>query len=203
MPGWAWQMPCSVTRAFCTRVCRYVRYQEHSFVALNTAFIDDDALFIPKGAVVEEPIYLVFVSTGQYGPVASPNLIVVGREAKRIVEIHIGAGSGAGLNAVTEVFGGEGASIDHYLLQREGDAGFHIRTLRGAVEPSMQLCWKFDHLGRLIGPQRCARGSQRGGTPSVALTVFIWWTANSMSITTRKSNIVCRMQNARNSTKVS
>ena len=64
---------------------RYVRYQEHSFAALNTAFIEDGALvLIPKGAVVEEPIYLVFVSTGQYGPVVSHprNLIVTGEDAR-------------------------------------------------------------------------------------------------------------------------
>ena len=117
---------------------RYVRYQEHSFVALNTAFIEDGALIlVPKGAVVEEPIYLVFVSTGQYGPVVSHprNLIVAGEGSQaRIVEIHIGAGSGPYFaNAVTEIFGGEGASIDHYLLQREGDAGFHIGTLEAQL----------------------------------------------------------------------
>ena len=117
---------------------RYVRYQEHSFVALNTAFIEDGALvLIPRGVVVEEPIYLVFVSTGQYGPVVSHprNLIVAGEGSQaRIVEIHIGAGSGSYFaNAVTEIFGGEGASIDHYLLQREGDEGFHIGTLEAQL----------------------------------------------------------------------
>ena len=117
---------------------RYVRYQEHSFVALNTAFTEDGALvLVPKGVVVEEPIYLVFVSMGQYGPVVSHprNLIVAGEGSQaRIVEIHIGAGSGPYFaNAVTEIFGGEGASIDHYLLQREGDAGFHIGTLEAQL----------------------------------------------------------------------
>jgi Fe-S cluster assembly protein SufD len=123
---------------------RYVRYQEHSFVALNTAFIEDGALvLIPKGAVVEEPIYLIFVSTGQYGPVVSHprNLIVAGEGSQaRIVEIHIGAGSGAYFaNAVTEIFGGEGASIDHYLLQREGNAGFHIGTLEAQLSRQCNL----------------------------------------------------------------
>lgn len=117
---------------------RYVRYQEHSFVALNTAFIEDGALIlIPKGTMVEEPIYLVFVSTGQYGPVVSHprNLIIAGEASQaRIVEIHIGAGSGSYFaNAVTEIFGAEGASIDHYLLQREGDGGIHIGTLEAQL----------------------------------------------------------------------
>lgn len=117
---------------------RYVRYREHSFVALNTAFIEDGALvLIPKGVVVEEPIYLVFVSTGEYGPVAShPRNLIVAEEGSqaRIVEIHIGADRGAYFaNAVTEIFGGEAASLDYNILQREGDAGFHIGTLEAQL----------------------------------------------------------------------
>jgi Fe-S cluster assembly protein SufD len=117
---------------------RYVRYQEQPFVALNTAFIEDGALIvIPRGVLVEEPIYLIFVSTGQYGAVASHprNLIVAGEGSQaRIIEIHIGAGRGAYFaNVVTEIFGGEAASLDHYLLQREADEGFHIGTLEAQL----------------------------------------------------------------------
>ncbi len=123
---------------------RYVRYQEHSFAALNTAFIEDGALvFIPKGEVIEEPIYLVFVSTGPYRPVVShPRNLIVAEEGSqgRIVESHVGTGSGAYFaNAVTEIFGGEGASIEHYLLQRGGDAGFHIGTLEAQLSRQCNL----------------------------------------------------------------
>lgn len=123
---------------------RYVRYQEHSFVALNTAFIEDGALVrIPKNAVLEEPICLVFVSTGAERPVVSypRNLIVAGEGSQaRIVESHVGAGSGAYFaNAVTEISGDEGASIEHYLLQRGGDAGFHIGTLEGQLRRDCNL----------------------------------------------------------------
>jgi Fe-S cluster assembly protein SufD len=123
---------------------RYVRYREHSFVALNTAFVEDGALVVvPKGAVIEEPIYLVFVSLGEGRPVVSHprNLIVVGEGSQaRIVESHIGTGSRAYFaNAVTEIVGGKGASIEHYLLQREGDAGFHIGTLEAQLSRQCTL----------------------------------------------------------------
>ena len=123
---------------------RYVRYQEHAFVALNTAFIEDGALvFIPKSAAIEEPIYLVFVSTGQYGSVVSHprNLIVVEEGSQtRIVESHVGAGSGAYFaNAVTEIVGGAGAYIEHYLLQREGDEGFHINNIEAQLSRQCNL----------------------------------------------------------------
>jgi Fe-S cluster assembly protein SufD len=117
---------------------RYIRYQEHAFVALNTAFIEDGAfIFFPKRVVVEEPIYLVFVSTGQHGPVVShPRTLIVAEEGSqtRIVESHVGAGGGAYFaNAVTEIVGG-GAHIDHYLLQRGGNEGFHIGSVEAHLE---------------------------------------------------------------------
>jgi Fe-S cluster assembly protein SufD len=113
---------------------RYVRYRDRSFAALNTAFVEDGALvLVPKGQVIQEPIQLVFVSLGEARPIVTHprNLIVVGEGSQtRIVESHIGIGSGAYFaNAVTEIVGGEGASIEHCLVQREGEAGFHVGTL--------------------------------------------------------------------------
>jgi Fe-S cluster assembly protein SufD len=123
---------------------RYVRYREHSFAALNTAFVEDGALvLVHQGQVIEEPIYLVFVSLGEDRPIVSypRNLIIVGDASQaRIIESHIGTGSGAYFaNAVTEIVGGEGASIEHYLLQREGDAGFHIGTLEAQLNRQCTL----------------------------------------------------------------
>jgi Fe-S cluster assembly protein SufD len=123
---------------------RYARYHEHPFAALNTAFIEDGALVaIPKCGVLEESIHLVFVSTDADPPVVSHprNLIIVeeGGQA-RIVESHVGTGGGVYFaNAVTEIFGGEGAAIDHYLLQREGDAGFHIGTVEARLSRQCNL----------------------------------------------------------------
>ena len=121
-----------------------VRYREHSFVALNTAFVEDGAfVLIPKGEVVEEPIYLIFVSSGQYRRVVSHprNLIIAGEGSRvRIVESHIGAGRGAYFaNAVTEIAGGEGACVDHYLIQREGDEGLHIGSLEAQLRRHCNL----------------------------------------------------------------
>src|SRR6185369_15694947 len=39
-------------------------FAEHAFVALNTAFFEDGAfLWLPRGAVVERPIHLLFLAT--------------------------------------------------------------------------------------------------------------------------------------------
>jgi Fe-S cluster assembly protein SufD len=117
---------------------RYARYQREAFVALNTAFMEDGAVIVlPAGRRLEEPIYLVFVSTGGEGPVASypRNLIVLGAGSEaKIVESYVGLGTGAYFtNAVTELIGEENSIVDHYRLQRESKTGFHIGALEARV----------------------------------------------------------------------
>jgi Fe-S cluster assembly protein SufD len=47
-------------------LARYASYQDHAFVAFNTAFMLDGAFVsIPKGKVVQEPIHLPFISTAR------------------------------------------------------------------------------------------------------------------------------------------
>jgi len=117
-----------------SHLSRYARYQEQSFVALNTAFAQDGAfLVIRRGAVIEEPIYLLFVSSGNTKPVAAypRNLIVFesGSQA-RVVESYVGTSEQSYfVDVVTEIVGAEDASIDYYRVQREGDNGYHIGTL--------------------------------------------------------------------------
>src|SRR5207244_1587757 len=79
---------------------RYARYQRETFVALNTAFMEDGAVVVvPEGCRLEEPIYLVFASIAREMPIASHprNLIVLrsGSEAK-IVKSYVGLGTELG-----------------------------------------------------------------------------------------------------------
>lgn len=140
-------------------LARHASFQNHAFVALNTAFIEDGAfVWIPKGVVLEEPIHLLFVSTPNGRPlgpfqldkaanhhdlnregivgtalVSHPrNLIVAERESQAsIIESYVGLGDGAYFtNAVTELVAGESAVVEHYKLQQESERAFHIATLR-------------------------------------------------------------------------
>lgn len=104
-----------------------------SFAHLNTAFLEDGAgVFIPPGLVVEKPIHLVFLSSR--GTEASPilsqprALVVAGRGSQaRIVESYGGApGAAYFANAVTEIVLEDGAALDHYKVQRESVAAFHV-----------------------------------------------------------------------------
>ncbi len=104
------------------------------FADLNVSFASDGlAVFVPPGAIVDEPLHVAHVSTGRRpGAVSYSRVLVVasgGAEA-RIVETFSGPGGSVYLaNAVTEVAVDDNAFVDHYKLQREGEAGFHLATL--------------------------------------------------------------------------
>ena len=104
----------------------------HPFVALNTAFLGAVTVHhVPAGAIVEQPIEIVYEVADQPGPVAIQprTLILVGANAQcRIVEAYRGAGRYF-TNAVTEIVAGEGAIVDHYKIQRESDQAFHVATM--------------------------------------------------------------------------
>jgi Fe-S cluster assembly protein SufD len=106
----------------------------NAFAALNTAFLEDGALVVvPAGVALAEPIHVVHHSTAGGAPTVShPRLLVVaGRNSQStIVESHGGPDGQAYLtNAVTEVALADGAIVDHYKIQREGQAAFHMATL--------------------------------------------------------------------------
>ena len=112
---------------------RYADYQTHPFVALNTANLEQGLfLEIPKGAVIEEPIELNYVSTGLDGAATHPRtLILVGAGAHaRIVETYTGASGRYFTNAVTEIVAEAGSVVDHYKLQTESPDAYHIATMQ-------------------------------------------------------------------------
>jgi Fe-S cluster assembly protein SufD len=116
-------------------LARYARYEDHAFVALNTAFIEDGAfLYVSAGEVVGDPIHLLFISTAPGTASASypRNLIVAGNNSQvTIVETYVGTEKAVYFtNAVTEIVVGENAVLDHCKLQRESEEAFHIATLQ-------------------------------------------------------------------------
>jgi Fe-S cluster assembly protein SufD len=125
-------------------LARYAEFHERPFVALNTAFMEDGAaIFVPTGCRLEEPVHVIFASTGSREPVIlhPRNLVVCGEMSEvKIVETYVGLGEGAYfVNPVTEIAGGAASVIDHYRLQREGNAGFHVGTISARLERGTSL----------------------------------------------------------------
>jgi Fe-S cluster assembly protein SufD len=106
-----------------------------AFADLNAAFLEDGAFVsLAPGVAVEEPIHLLFLSTGDGDtPVASfpRNLVLAGRGSQaRVVETYSGVEGKTYLCCpVTEVVLEADSGVDHYKLQREGASGFHVATL--------------------------------------------------------------------------
>jgi Fe-S cluster assembly protein SufD len=109
-------------------------HQYHAFTALNAALTEDGAfVHLPAHTTVEEPIHLVFVSdTGACPLVSNPRSVVLAGAGSRvaIVETHAGIPGEVYLtNAVTQVVLEEGAHVEHYKVQNESEAAFHLALL--------------------------------------------------------------------------
>jgi Fe-S cluster assembly protein SufD len=119
-------------------------FTNRSFAALNTAFVQDGAfVHIPDGVVLDTPIHIVFVSGADAATVmAHPRtLIVAGANSQaRVIESYIGAAGETYLNnAVSEIFVGENASVDHYKVQEESIDAFHVASLHAHTSRSSRF----------------------------------------------------------------
>lgn len=109
-------------------------YEHSSFVALNTAFMQDGAFVdLAAGVVLEKPLHLLFVATADAQPVAChPRVLVhagAGSEAT-LIEHYVGQENSAGFtNVVTEIVTEVNASVRHYLLQDESQQAYHIGSV--------------------------------------------------------------------------
>jgi Fe-S cluster assembly protein SufD len=118
-------------------VARYLgqlaEFGSRAFSALNTAFMNDGAFVqIPDGAVLDGPLQIVFVSTGDSAAMSHPRLLLIAgeRSQSRVIETYVGTGDRAYFtNAVTEVVLGENAIVDHYKVQEESTQAFHVASM--------------------------------------------------------------------------
>jgi Fe-S cluster assembly protein SufD len=110
---------------------RYVPFSEHTFAALNTAFMQDGVfIHLPDGAALEAPVHVLYLAAGGDRPVmASPrNLIVLGKNCRlSLAETYAGLTVAPYLTtAVSEVVVGEESVLEHDKLQIEGKGAFHV-----------------------------------------------------------------------------
>jgi Fe-S cluster assembly protein SufD len=112
----------------------YVDIRRDAFCALNTAFAEGGAyVHIPRGTLMEEPICLLFVSTGDDAPSMSHprNLIVAEEDSEAtFVEDYVSFDGAVFCNTVTELVAGDNAVLSHYMIEREHEQAFNISTLR-------------------------------------------------------------------------
>ena len=144
-------------------VSRPFAEQTHAFTALNAACAEDGAFVqIPANMVIEAPIHLVFLSVPgaalSAGPPAGPvvshprSLVLAGPGSRvTIVETYVGTLDAVYLtNAVTEVVLEAGAAVEHYKVQNETAAAFHIALLDVRQERDTQFTTHSVALGALL-----------------------------------------------------
>ena len=106
-----------------------------AFTALNTSLFSDGAYVeIARDAVVPRPIHVLFFSTVSGAPqVSHPRLLFVAGEHSecRLIETYAGLAPQVYLtNAVSEYVIGDRAIVDHYKVQRESPAAYHMAALQ-------------------------------------------------------------------------
>jgi Fe-S cluster assembly protein SufD len=112
-----------------TKVAGYAEPAQ-SFVALNTAAFEDGVYVrIPAGTVLANPISVCFITTGDGTIANTRSLVVAGKNSQAaLVETYVG-NAATFTNTVTEIVAGDNAVVEHYKLQQESPAAFHIGQL--------------------------------------------------------------------------
>jgi len=115
---------------------KYASTPGNPFAALNQALFSDGAfIYVPDGVTVAEPIQVIYISsTREKGESISPrNLILAGASSKlTVVESYVSTANVAYFtNAVTEIFAGDNAAVEHVKVQDESTSAYHIATIAG------------------------------------------------------------------------
>jgi Fe-S cluster assembly protein SufD len=121
-------------------LARVAAFDKRSFAALNSALWVDGALVVlPPLAVLESPLHLVFVTEPEPGgspTFVHPRVLVVAGHGSQatIVESYVEAANHRYFtNAVTEFVLGERALVEHYKVQRESTAAYHVATTQAII----------------------------------------------------------------------
>lgn len=121
-----------------TYLGKYSKFKDESFIALNTAFVENGIfIFVPDNTTVEQTIHILHLSDGAF--VSHPrNLFVVGKHSSvKIIEtFHALSEEEYFRNSVSEVVLAENAFVDHLKVQDESKKSYHISNVQIHQEAS-------------------------------------------------------------------
>ncbi|MGB5622801.1 MAG: Fe-S cluster assembly protein SufD [Gammaproteobacteria bacterium] len=117
---------------------------QHPFTALNQGLLEHGVLLRAHGgAVISDPIYLLFVSVPGAEPQACHPRVFIDSAADSslgVLEHYVGLGSGHNLtNAVTEIQLQRGSRLRHYRVQDEAATAFHVGGVFASVGRDARL----------------------------------------------------------------
>ncbi len=105
-----------------------VNYNEHGFIAFNTAWFTDGLfVHIPAKQVLEKPVQVLHLITQADVLATTRNIIVADEMAEaEIIETFAGLDNAYLTAAVTEVFIGVNAGVTFYKMQCEPEKAYHF-----------------------------------------------------------------------------
>jgi Fe-S cluster assembly protein SufD len=131
---------------------------DEKFAAHNAALWEHGLLVqVPKGVVLEQPLYVRITNTREGGALFWRLLVVAEPESRfSVVEEYTSASPGlAGYsNAVSELFVGQGGKVEYVSLQNLSAETWHFASHRARVERDAELDWVAGGFGSKKGKVR-------------------------------------------------
>lgn len=122
---------------------RYCLIEGQPFTALNTALWTEGALVhVKRSAELDQPIELVYVSTGVDGTLTNPRTLIVAESNchASVLEYHLALGEGEyWSNGVTEVVVEPNAFLAHYWIELESKQAINVSTLRAELSRDSRM----------------------------------------------------------------
>ena len=112
-------------------LARTVPPEKNAFTALNATFFDDAVVLeIAKGAVLREPLAVTFAAPEGTNAVHYPRVLVLAGERSQAALVQTFTGHGRTFtDAVTEIVCGDGAVLEHTLVQQESEDARHVHAV--------------------------------------------------------------------------
>ncbi|MEX2596660.1 MAG: Fe-S cluster assembly protein SufD, partial [Salibacteraceae bacterium] len=110
---------------------QYIEKKMNAFSVLNTSYFKDGSfLTVADNVVIEKPVVLLHISTGENQASNVRNLIHIGKNAgiELISQFEGHENDGSFTNVVSEIIVGENAHASFHLLQNEGVASSQINS---------------------------------------------------------------------------
>ncbi len=133
---------------------KYVPEDGHGFIAINTALLADGAFIrFEAGTRLEHPIHVLYLATAGAALLLPRNLIVAERDSQvTVIEHYATVGERHYLtNSLTEIYVGDDAVVEHYRVQEESRAAFHVSGIHAQISRSGKItAHALDFGGRLV-----------------------------------------------------
>ena len=116
-------------------LARLVPPEKNAFTALNAALFEDAVVLeIARGAVLREPIRVTLAGPEATNAAHYPRLLVLAGERSQAALVQTFTSGGRTFtDAVTEIVCGDGAVLEHTLVQRESEEARHVHAVAARV----------------------------------------------------------------------